>query len=71
MAQAEGSGTGVATNWNPPSLKGVPEKTVEVRTGVPGWMAESPKTEEGASLLSKENPFSEADGIRGDDGEVH
>jgi hypothetical protein len=44
---------------------------VEVETGVPGWITESPKTEEGASLLLKENPFSEADGIRGDDEEVH
>ena len=42
---------------------------MEVETGVPGWITESPKTEEGASLLSKENPFSEADGIRADDGE--
>ena len=44
---------------------------MEVETGVPGWITESPKMEEGASLLSKENPFSEADGIRGDDEEVH
>jgi hypothetical protein len=43
---------------------------VEVKTGVPGWITESPKREEGASLLSKENPFSEADGNSTDDGDA-
>jgi hypothetical protein len=48
----------------------MPEYTKEVVSGVPGKNLESPKRDDGGSLLTNENPVREPPGPRSEDGEA-